>query len=126
MTNLTVTINDQPVPLDECGWIERRPCGCIVAAVLAVVEAADDTGWVLATEDQAHQHLNPTKRDRTKAAREGITTELITMAHYRDHIGAKWECEQHSPVPLTAAEQADVDHLNAEFPAEPPAAGSGS
>ena len=56
---------------------------------------ADDSGWVLATADQAHRHLNPTKRDRAKADRAGLTTELITMRHYRDHIGAQWECEEH-------------------------------
>lgn len=102
-TGLTVTINDQPEPLDECGWLERRPCGCIVSAVLAVVECADDSGWVLATADQAHRHLNPTTRDREKAARAGLTTELITMRHYRDHIGAQWECDEHrtaKPAPV--------------------------
>ena len=96
-TGLTVTVNDQPVPLDECGWIERRPCGCIVAVVLAVVETVDDSGHVLATAEQAHRHLNPTKRDRAKAERAGLTTELITMTHYREDIGSKWECEQHQP-----------------------------
>jgi hypothetical protein len=98
-TGLTVTIDGQPVPLDDCGWIQRRPCGCIVSAVLAVVDAKDDTGWVLAAADQAHRHLNPTKRERTAAEREGITvatTELITMAHYREHIGANWECSAHA------------------------------
>lgn len=96
-TGLTVTIDDQPTPLDECGWIQRRPCGCIVAAVVAVVPAADNTGWVLATADQAHRHLNPGKRDREKAARAGLTTELITMRHYREDIGANWECDTHKP-----------------------------
>jgi len=95
-TGLTVTVNNQPVPLDDCGWFERRPCGCIVAAVTAVVETVDDSGWVLATAEQAHRHLNPTKRDRDRAARAGITTELMTMAYYREHIGANWECEQHA------------------------------
>lgn len=90
-TGLTVTINNQPVPLDECGWIERRPCGCIVSAVVAV------TGnRVLATADQAHRHWNRTKHQREQTAREGITTELITMRHYREHIGANWECNQHT------------------------------
>lgn len=103
MTNqtngLTVTIDGQPVPLEECGWIQRRPCGCIVAALVAVV--GNDT--VYATADQAHRHLNPTKRDRDHAAREGITTELITWQHYHDHIGANWECEQHARPAVSAA-----------------------
>lgn len=107
--NLTVTVNDQPVPLDECGWLQRRPCGCIVSAVVAVVEAADDSGWVLATADQAHRHLNPTKRDRDKAERAGLTTELITMRHYREDIGARWECERHAPVPSVPVAPATIE-----------------
>lgn len=91
-TGLTVTVDGQPVPLDECGWIERLPCGCIQSVVTAVCG-----NRVLATVDQAHHHLNRTKRERDRAARDGISTELITMDHYREHIGAKWECEQHKP-----------------------------
>lgn len=94
-TNLTVTVDGQLVPLEECGWIQRRPCGCIVSAVVAVVGSR-----VIATATQAHEHLNPTRRERTAAEREGITTattELITMQHYHDHIGAKWECDAHKP-----------------------------
>jgi hypothetical protein len=94
-SGLTVVVGGQPVPLDDCGWIQRRPCGCIVAAVVAVVG-----GQVIATAQQAHEHLNRTKRERTAAEREGITvatTELITMAHYREHIGPKWECDAHKP-----------------------------
>ncbi|MES9522415.1 hypothetical protein [Streptomyces capoamus] len=90
-TGLIVTVNDKHVPLDECGWIERRPCGCIVAAAVAVAGHR-----VLATVEQAHRHLNPTKRERDRAEREGITTELITMAYYRAEIGGDWECEQHA------------------------------
>ncbi len=98
-TGLTVTVDNQPVPLDDCGWIQRRPCGCIVSAVLAVVNANDGSGWVIATADQANRHLNPTKRDRDRAAKAGLNTELITMRHYREDIGAKWECEQHALAP---------------------------
>jgi hypothetical protein len=90
-TGLTVTVEGQPVPLEECGWFESLPCGCIVAMVLAVVGDR-----VLATAAQAHQHLNPKKRDRDEAAREGITTGLMTMTHYRTNVGAKWECAQHA------------------------------
>ncbi|MFD6490324.1 hypothetical protein [Streptomyces sp. NPDC060188] len=98
-SGLTVTVDGQPVPLDECGWLQRRPCGCIVSAVVAVVEAAEETGWVIATARQAHEHLNRGKREQAAAERAGITvdtTELITMTHYRTNIGAKWECEQHA------------------------------
>ena len=74
-TNLTVTIDDQPVPLDECGWLEREPCGCIVSVVVAVVEAKGGTGWVLATADQARHHFAPKKRDRERAEKAGLTVE---------------------------------------------------
>lgn len=93
-SGLTVTVNDQPVPLDECGWFERRPCGCIVSALVAV---AGDR--VIATAAQVRDHWHRTKRQREQAEREGLTVELMTMAHYREHIGAKWECEQHAPPP---------------------------
>ncbi|MFE9286645.1 hypothetical protein ACH4NO_18330 [Streptomyces olivaceus] len=101
-TNLTVVVDGEHVPLDACGWFERRPCGCIVAAAVAVVEARDDSGWVLATADQAHRHMNPTKRDRDRAAKAGLRTELMTMAHYREHVGANWECEQHAAAKTAA------------------------
>jgi tRNA U38,U39,U40 pseudouridine synthase TruA len=91
VTVIYADVDGQPVPLDECGWLERRPCGCIVSAVVAVVEGH----YTLATAEQAGQHLRRTKRDRDKAAREGLTLELITMAHYRENIGANWECAQH-------------------------------
>ncbi|GGV36614.1 hypothetical protein GCM10010293_39970 [Streptomyces griseoflavus] len=95
MAELKVEIDGKLVPLNECGWIERRPCGCIVAAVVAVDAPEREDGWVLATAGQAHRHLNPTKRDRDRATKAGLRTELITMTHYRKNIGANWECDQH-------------------------------
>lgn len=90
---ILIDIDGQHVPLNECGWIERRPCGCIVSAVVAVSEGH----YTLATPEQAGQHLRRTKRERDKAAREGLTIEPITMAHYRENIGANWECDAHKP-----------------------------
>jgi hypothetical protein len=91
MPELMVQIDGKTVPLSECGWFERRPCGCIVSALVAIVDSR-----VIATADQATRHWNPTKRERDLAAREGITVELMTMADYREHIGTQWECEQHA------------------------------
>jgi hypothetical protein len=90
-SGLTVTIDGQPVPLDDCGWFERRPCGCIDSAIVAVVGDR-----VIATADQALRHWYPTKREREARVRDGITVELITMQRYREEIGANWECEQHA------------------------------
>lgn len=90
---LLVEVDGATVPLDECGWLERRPCGCIVSAVVAVVPG-DRT---IATPEQAFRHLNPRKRDRDRSEREGLTIELVTMKHYRENIGASWECQEHTP-----------------------------
>ncbi|MGW4050833.1 hypothetical protein ACWENA_08365 [Streptomyces sp. NPDC004779] len=92
MTALYTVVDGQQEPLDECAWIERRPCGCIVSAVAAVIE----DNWTLATAGQATEHWHKTKRDRDQATRAGLTVELITMRHYRQDIGAKWECQQHT------------------------------
>jgi hypothetical protein len=91
---ISVDIDGQRVPLDECGWIERKPCGCITAAVLAVVTG--DGGWTIADAGQAHEHFTPRKDTRDREISRGITYELITMAHYREHIAAKWECPEHA------------------------------
>ncbi|UPZ27713.1 hypothetical protein MUK60_07675 [Streptomyces sp. LRE541] len=96
-SGLIVAIDGKQVPLDECGWFERRPCGCILSAVVAVSGTR-----VLATAEQVIAHWNPTKREREKAAREGITAELMALAHYREHIGANWECEQHTASEVSA------------------------
>ena len=90
-TTLSVVINGQQEPLDECAWIEREPCSCIVSAVVAVAGSR-----TLATAEQVTQHWHRTKRERDQAARAELTVELITMRHYREAIGAKWECEQHT------------------------------
>lgn len=94
-TTLTVHLDGKPVPLDECGWLQRKSCGCIVAALLAVL--GDD---VYATVEQAHKHLSPRKDTRAREIRDGYRIELITMAHYREHIGAQWECDEHRPEPV--------------------------
>lgn len=59
MTALMVQVDDQLVPLDECGWFEREKCGCIVSAIVAVVGDR-----VLATAEQAHKHMVPNRRSR--------------------------------------------------------------
>jgi hypothetical protein len=90
MPDLMVQIGGETVPLKDCGWFQRKACGCIVSALLAV-----QGGDTYATAEQAHKVWRRDKRSREKDIRDGLTIELITMAHYREHIGAKWECEQH-------------------------------
>ena len=90
---LSITVDGQQVPLDECGWLERKSCGCITAAVVAVSEG----DWTIATADQAHRHFEPRKDRRARDIRNGYTYELITMAHYRKDIRSQWECAEHTP-----------------------------
>lgn len=80
------------VPLEDGIWLERRPCGCVVAAVVAVVEGE----WTLATGDQAHQHLNPTPSDRDRAQRAGLTTVLVSSLQYRQRYRDRWKCDEHA------------------------------
>lgn len=93
-SGLTVVVGGVPVPLDECGWFKRRACGCITAAVVAVVSG--EGGWTIATADQAHRHFAPRKDTRERETKQGITYELITMSYYRENIGAQWECATHT------------------------------
>ncbi|MGQ4340334.1 hypothetical protein ACN6LF_005203 [[Kitasatospora] papulosa] len=90
MTGLMVQIDGQMVPLKDCTWSMWGSCGCLVAVSMAV---AGDR--ILATEEQAHKNHSPRKRDREREIRQGYRWELITMARYREEIGAQWECEAH-------------------------------
>jgi hypothetical protein len=91
MPDLMVVIDGTPVALAECGWVQREKCGCIVSATVAVAGTR-----VIATAEQAEKDLFPNARSRAKNTREGRTWDLITMAHYRQDIGAKWECSEHA------------------------------
>lgn len=93
MSAPTVEVDGRRVPLDDCIWLQRRPCGCIVAAVVAVVEAE----WTLATAEQANEHLNPTPWDRDRAKRAGLSTVPVSSLQYRERHRDGWHCPQHAP-----------------------------
>lgn len=102
---ITVCIDGQNVPLDECGWVKRRACGCVRAVASAVCEG--EGGWLLANADQAHRHFTARKDSRARETREGVTVDLITMDHYREHIGANWECPDHPRKPAASRPSGD-------------------
>jgi hypothetical protein len=77
--------------LDDTMWLQRRPCGCIVAAVAAVVD-----GRTLATAEQANDHFNPTPIDRGRAANARLTVVPVTGAEYRSRYQARWRCDEHA------------------------------
>jgi hypothetical protein len=88
----TVCIDGQAVPIDDCMWLERRPCGRVVAAVVAVVPRA----WALATAEDARQHLHPTEGERRHAERAHLSVEPITGDRYRNKFQARWRCDAHA------------------------------
>lgn len=92
MTAQTITIDRQPVPLDDVIWLERHPCGCVVSGVVAVV--ADE--WTLATADDAARHIHDTDRERQRAAERGLTFEPVTGQRYRTEFAGRWRCDRHA------------------------------
>ncbi|MFE7954414.1 hypothetical protein [Streptomyces sp. NPDC057413] len=92
-TEPRITIDGQPVPLDDCIWLERRPCGCVVSAAVAVVDGYG--GRAIETPEQAHLHFNPTELDRSRAARAGLAAEPITSQRYQDDFRDSWACAEH-------------------------------
>ncbi|OPC84140.1 hypothetical protein B4N89_27310 [Embleya scabrispora] len=77
----SVLVGGLHVPLHECDWIRRAPCGCATAICSARI-----AGAVLATEDDAwHEFYEDagTKRHREAAIRAakkaGFTVEMNTV-----------------------------------------------
>lgn len=89
MPELLVVIDDKPVPLNDCAWVEYAPCGCAVSVILA---AMSDGSRALTTEDHVRHHLDPKKRDRDKAIRQGYRLELMTMDRYRAEVDLAVRC----------------------------------
>ncbi|MEU3826496.1 hypothetical protein AB0F36_14425 [Streptomyces sp. NPDC029080] len=85
-------MTSQPLDLDDTIWLQQRPCGCVVAAAIAVVPG-DRT---LATAEQAGQHFNPTSLDRSRAATARLTIAPVASAVYRERYRASWCCDQHT------------------------------
>lgn len=91
MTASTVVIDGQPVPLDGVVWLQQRPCGCTVAAVVAV-----ERSRTLATAAQAAEHFNPTAMDRARAATARLTVVPVTSAQYDATYRPRWRCDVHA------------------------------
>ncbi|NEA52373.1 hypothetical protein [Streptomyces sp. SID10815] len=91
MSTPTLVIDGKLVPLDDVIWLERRPCGCVVSAVVAVVDER-----VLADADQVRQHWHPTEAERQQADAAGLTVEPVTGARYRREFRGRWRCDQHA------------------------------
>ena len=89
MPELLILIDDKPVPLHDCAWVEYAPCGCAVSVVVA---AMHDGTRALPTEEDARRHLEPNKRVRDKQVRQGYRLELMTMDRYRAEVDLAIRC----------------------------------
>ena len=87
-----VEIDGQTLPLNDCAWVEYRPCGCPCGVLTA---AFGDTAF--ATEEQARTEFTPLKRDRDRAIKRGFTLQLVTFEHYRRHIDILGRCDACKP-----------------------------
>jgi hypothetical protein len=86
--SLTVEIDGEQVPIGNCMWLEREPCGCVVAVT---------SGRAIATAEQAMQHFNPTDHDRQQAERAGRTAFPVTGATWSaDYRTGGWCCALHT------------------------------
>jgi hypothetical protein len=81
VADLKVEIDGEYVPLVDCDWVWRHPCGC----PFGVLSAA--TKWpayrvLAADEDAAWRQFYDTARERTVARKRGVTAELMTHRRY--------------------------------------------
>ncbi|MFF7184658.1 hypothetical protein ACFZAR_05365 [Streptomyces sp. NPDC008222] len=94
MPELKVEIDGRLLPLTSCYWIQSAPCGCVVS-LTTTAKLKGKTVKVLATAEQAHAHLVPSKRERDDDNRRGFTWGLVAKTRYHDEIAKSWECDQH-------------------------------
>lgn len=88
------------VVADDTIWLERRPCGCIVSAVVAIVPGE----WTLSTAADVALHFHHTEGERRRAAEAGLTVEPVTGAQYREQFRDRWHCDKHAaPAARSAA-----------------------
>ncbi|MER6367115.1 hypothetical protein ABT255_01835 [Streptomyces mirabilis] len=78
--------------LDDLIWLEQRPCGCVVSAVVAVVEGE----WKLTTAEEASQHFHHTEGERRRAAQAGLTSVPVVGLQYREQFRDRWYCNLHA------------------------------
>ncbi|MEU0393868.1 hypothetical protein ABZ208_13995 [Streptomyces sp. NPDC006208] len=90
---LLVELDGQPVELKDAVWVAYRPCGC----ACSVMDADWGDGEVFASEDQAWREFYPLKKDRDRAIKQGYRLELVTFAHYRQHIDILATCDECKP-----------------------------
>lgn len=87
----TISINGRPVPVEDCIWLERRPCGCIVA----VVEATHPYPPLMTAGDVLG-YLHPTPTGWVIARNARLTAVPVTRAQYEATYSDRWRCDTHS------------------------------
>ena len=80
-TALLAQVDGQAVPLEDCTWVFRAPCGC----AHSIMSAATDYR-TLATADQAWEHLEPNRIQRERDRALGDTATLVHRSAAADAI----------------------------------------
>lgn len=85
MAELVVKVDGEYVPLTECDWVWRDPCGCPFGVMSAAID------WptqhvIAADEDAAWREFYDTGRERKAARKRGVSTELMTHSRYSSEV----------------------------------------
>ena len=83
MTTLMIEVEGEMVPLTDVNWLLRQPCGCLQAVSLA----ANGDDVYAASEPQAWGEFYDTKKEISKAQREGYKIEVITKEGWKKISG---------------------------------------
>lgn len=78
-TGIFLSIDGQPVPIEECDWIQVAPCGC----VCAVTVAASRGEVYAATPDQAKEQFADSKAMRERDDEDGFTVRVIKHSEFK-------------------------------------------
>lgn len=84
---LLVELDGQTVPLSDCLWVLRRPCGCAVGLLL---------GRCATSEDEALADFFSVKEEYEAKRNQGYRTELVTKARcdleIKPQLASTWIC----------------------------------
>jgi hypothetical protein len=85
VSSVAVQINGLYVPLTECDWVWRDPCGCPFG-VMSAATSRPAPHVLAADEEAAWRGFYDTARERNAARKKGVTTELMTHKRYSAEV----------------------------------------
>ena len=101
---LLVELDGQQVPLADCDWVLKHPCGCVVSIQLAVaprghVYAAD----VTAAWHEFYAWESGRKRDRERLIKQAFEAGYrVALMPLKDAVDAMWKVCLHKRKAIAA------------------------